>query len=247
MFVYALLNMDDLTKHRKDRLRALIEGRPYTGNQAEFGRKAGLTKARITQLLNPEEPFGERAAESLCAKLELSPRWFEQGLATGESEMVVANGTRQAPALLTQELPDSVVRVPVLANAASMGGGQGLMDEDVICGELTLTPQFVAEQLRPVRPAALRFIHGYGDSMAPTFNSGDVLLVDTDMCDVKIDGIYVLKAHDRLFIKRVRQRLDGSYEISSDNPTHKTVDTLNGDHQVEVKGRVIWAWNGRKL
>jgi phage repressor protein C with HTH and peptisase S24 domain len=74
-----------------------------------------------------------------------------------------------------------------------------------------------------------------------------VLLVDTDMCDVKIDGIYVLKAHDRLFIKRVRQRLDGSYEISSDNPTHRTVDTLNGDHQVEVKGRVVWCWNGRKL
>lgn len=92
MFVYALLNMDDLTKHRKDRLRALIEGKPYAGNQAEFGRKAGLTKARITQLLNPDEPFGERAAESLCAKLELSPRWFEHGLATGEGEMVPTGG-----------------------------------------------------------------------------------------------------------------------------------------------------------
>lgn len=247
MFVYALLNMDDLTKHRKDRLRALIEGKPYAGNQAEFGRKAGLTKARITQLLNPDEPFGERAAESLCAKLELSPRWFEQGLATGEGEMQPTGGALPAPALLTRELIEGAVRVPVLANAASMGGGHGLMDEDVICSELTLTPQFVAEQLRPARPAALRFIHGYGDSMVPTFSSGDVLLVDTDMCDVKIDGIYVLKAHDRLFIKRVRQRMDGSYEISSDNPTHRTVDTLNGDHQVEVKGRVVWCWNGRRL
>lgn len=101
MFVYALLNMDDLTKHRKDRLRALIEGKPYAGNQAEFGRKAGLTKARITQLLNPDEPFGERAAESLCAKLELSPRWFEQGLATGEGEMQPA-GTAQGSTLIEQ-------------------------------------------------------------------------------------------------------------------------------------------------
>lgn len=95
MFVYALLNMDDLTKHRKDRLRALIDGKPYAGNQAAFGRKAGLTKARITQLLSPDEPFGERAAESLCGKLELPPRWFEQGLATGEGETLPA-GTTQA-------------------------------------------------------------------------------------------------------------------------------------------------------
>jgi len=105
MFVYALLNMDDLTKHRKDRLRALIAGKPYAGNQAEFGRKAGLTKARITQLLNPDEPFGERAAESLCAKLELSPRWFEQGLATGEGEMLAAGGRIEASNLTALPAP----------------------------------------------------------------------------------------------------------------------------------------------
>jgi hypothetical protein len=96
MFVYALLNMDDLTKHRKDRLRALIDGKPYAGNQAEFGRKTGLTKARITQLLSPDEPFGERAAESLCSKLELPPRWFEQGHSTGAGEMLSAGGRAEA-------------------------------------------------------------------------------------------------------------------------------------------------------
>ncbi len=93
--------MDDLTKHRKDRLRALIDNKPYAGNQAEFGRKAGLTKARITQLLNPSESFGERAAESLCAKLELPPRWFEQGLATGEGEMQPAGGKAEASNVTT--------------------------------------------------------------------------------------------------------------------------------------------------
>jgi hypothetical protein len=27
----------------------------------------------------------------------------------------------------------------------------------------------------------------------------------------------------------------------------KTVDVLNGGHNVTVLGRVVWAWNGRKL
>lgn len=227
----------------KQRFARLAELHPSI-SQADLVRATGAKAPSVSAWFSGETKSMKAATAAKAAQLYgCNPHW----LATGEGEMVPAAGAVQSPALLDAGLPDGAVRVPVLANAASMGGGIDLADEDVICGELTLTPQFVAEQLRPVRPGALRFIHGYGDSMAPTFNSGDVLLVDTDMRDVKIDGIYVLEAHNRLFIKRVRQRLDGSYEISSDNPTHKTVDTLNGDHQVEVKGRVVWAWNGRKL
>lgn len=36
-------------------------------------------------------------------------------------------------------------------------------------------------------------------------------------------------------------------EIKSRALTFKTVDVLNGANQVAVLGRVIWAWNGRKL
>ena len=41
--------------------------------------------------------------------------------------------------------------------------------------------------------------------------------------------------------------MDGIVEISSDNATVKTVDVLNGEHRIDILGRVIWAWNGRKL
>lgn len=140
------------------------------------------------------------------------------------------------------------IRVPMLANEASMGiGTDSSLDGDVMTGQITLTTKFVTDQVRPTRTDSLRFIHAYGDSMAPTMNSGDVLLVDTGVKEVKIDGIYVLRAHERLFVKRVRQRMDGKFEISSDNPTHKTVDVLNGDHEVAVIGRVVWAWNGHGM
>ena len=142
---------------------------------------------------------------------------------------------------------ESAVRVQVLANGASMGTGEALEEYDVVRSELTLTPQFVSDRLHPSTPEALRFIHGYGDSMEPTFSSGDILLVDTGVREVKIDGVYVLSAHGRLFVKRVRQRIDGQYEISSDNPTHKTVDVLNGSQEVTVIGRVLWVWNGHKM
>lgn len=150
-----------------------------------------------------------------------------------------------APAAGNGSVPG--VFVPLLANSASMGVGDDQLETDVMQGSITLSPNFIASRIRPRRPAALRFIHARGDSMEPTFSSGDILLVDSDVREIKIDGVYVLEAYGRLFIKRVRQRLDGSLEVSSDNPTHKTVDVLRPDHDVKVAGRVLWVWNGRKL
>lgn len=143
---------------------------------------------------------------------------------------------------------DAIVRVPVLANAGSMGTGNDLLHDDVLVGQIDLSEQWLLRRIKPTSPQALRFIHAYGDSMSPTFEDGDVLLVDTGMRDPKaIDGVYVMAANGRLYVKRVRQRLDGSVEISSDNANVKTVDVLNGGSAIDVLGRVVWCWNGRKL
>lgn len=140
------------------------------------------------------------------------------------------------------------LQIPLLANAASMGPGHELLNEDVLLGTLPLQPTWVKEHLRPSSPMNLRFLHAYGDSMSPTFEGGDILLVDTGQVDPKvIDGVYALSANDRLYIKRVRQTLDGRLEVSSDNPKIKTVDELNGGNQVTVHGRVVWVWNGKRL
>lgn len=137
-------------------------------------------------------------------------------------------------------------RVPVLEASASMGTGAIQNDADVISDWIALTEQFIVS-LKPSHKGNLRFIHAYGDSMSPTFENGDIALVDTGIGSVTIDGVYVLEAHGRIYIKRVRQRLDGAYEISSDNPSAKTVDVLNGDSEVTVLGRVLFAWNGKTL
>lgn len=140
------------------------------------------------------------------------------------------------------------ISVPLLANAGSMGPGTEIQHDDVLVGHIALSEQWVARRLQPTNINALRFIHAYGDSMSPTFEDGDILLVDTGIKDPRIiDGVYVMAANDRVYIKRVRQRMDGVVEISSDNPTVKTVDVLNGDHRIDILGRVVWCWNGRKL
>ena len=139
------------------------------------------------------------------------------------------------------------VYVPLLSATGSMGPGNELLTEDVIMGDVPLSRIWIANHLPRCRPGALKMVHAYGDSMHGTLESGDFCLVDTDVIDVLVDGIYVLEAHSRLFIKRVRQRFDGRFEVSSDNPAIKTSDILDGTEQICIKGRVVYGWNGRRF
>ena len=139
------------------------------------------------------------------------------------------------------------VLVPHLAISGSMGPGADLIESEEVIDRITLKGDFLRKNLSGCNFTDLAVISGKGNSMAPTFSDGDLLLVDCSVKRVDVDGVYVLSAHDRLFIKTVRQRLDGHFEISSDNPTVKTVDVLNGDHEVTAHGRVVWAWNGKRL
>lgn len=71
--VHSRLNMD---LHRKARLAQLLERR-FEGSRADLSRSSGLSGGRITQLLDPAEPFGERAARSLEERLGLQTRYFD--------------------------------------------------------------------------------------------------------------------------------------------------------------------------
>lgn len=140
------------------------------------------------------------------------------------------------------------IKIPLLNVTASMGNGIEVVSDELALETISIHQTWAERALRPFSNTKnLAFIHAIGDSMSPTFDDGDILLVDTFDKSVTADKIYVIEAHDRLFIKRVRQRIDGAFEISSDNPAVKTVDVLNGEHQIKVKGRVIWVWNGRKI
>lgn len=228
-----------------DRLeRALAAKWPKDSNpRLRLAEEIGLSVQAIGQVCTGKtKALTAENHENAVEVLGCSGRW----LATGRGEMFLDAEATPGGELLP--VTANGLNIPVLANAGAMGPGEEALHDDVIVGTLTVSPNWVSTRIRPTSDKALRFIHAYGDSMAPTFGDGDVLLVDTGARDPShIDGVYVLTVHERLFIKRVRQRLDGAIEVSSDNPTVKTIDVLNGDHQIQVLGRVVWAWNGKKL
>jgi hypothetical protein len=213
-------------------LQDLIDSR-FEGSQAAFARAIKKPPSLVSQWLSRHRGFGDASARHIELELSLGEGYFD--------------GRR--PAVAAPPEPQSTaISIAVLAVAGSMGFGESIPEHETVINRINVEMEWVRKHLPAISsPGNLKVISGYGDSMMPTFNDGDILLVDTGIRAVNIDGVYVLSANDRLYVKRVRQRMDGHFEISSDNPTVKTVDVLNGDHEVTVHGRVVWAWNGRKL
>jgi len=69
--------MDERTKTRKARLRKLIDAAPYSGNQQAFATRVHLSRARITQFLDPDSPWGERSARGIARKLGFADDYFD--------------------------------------------------------------------------------------------------------------------------------------------------------------------------
>ena len=92
----------------------------------------------------------------------------------------------------------------------------------------------------------LSIIRVEGDSMAPTLNAGDDILVDSgDTVERLRDGIYVLRVDDALIVKRLAMHPVGSWvTVQSDNPAYPDWPDCNLS-EIHCVGRVIWA--GRKI
>ena len=92
----------------------------------------------------------------------------------------------------------------------------------------------------------LSIIRVEGDSMAPTLNAGDDILLDLGDCAERLrDGIYVLRADDALVVKRLARHPAGRrVTVQSDNPAYPDWPDCDID-DLQCIGRVIWA--GRKI
>ena len=92
----------------------------------------------------------------------------------------------------------------------------------------------------------LSIVRVEGDSMAPTLNAGDDILVDLCDCGDRLrDGIYVLRVDDALLVKRLAiNPLGRRVTVQSDNPSYPDWPDCELS-EINCIGRVIWS--GRKI
>ena len=153
-------------------------------------------------------------------------------------------GPRQAAPIERRSRPlPAVVPVPRLSLGASAGPGS--LDEDERAAGVLA---FDANWLRHlgVRPQGVSIIRVDGESMAPTLNDGDEIMVDHDDDATRLrDGVYVLRLDGVLMVKRIAMGpRRGLFSVLSDNAHYP--DWVDIDPAlVAIVGRVVWT--GRRL
>lgn len=143
-----------------------------------------------------------------------------------------------------EEMSEDFVFVAKYEVAASAGNGTLIHDEAVV-DHLAFKRSWISQTLG-LDPLHLALIDARGDSMSPTIESGDLLLLDTRRGSARSEGIYVINLAGSLLVKRLRIKLTGSIDVMSDNPRYVS-ETISGAEldRLVVVGRVVW--HGRKI
>ena len=147
-----------------------------------------------------------------------------------------------APASLAKGPRDGLRLVPRLAVGASAGGG-ALAEGEALAGRVGFDENWLRKL--GVDPATISLIQVDGDSMAPTLNNGDDIMVDPAAAQRAVrDGVYVIRMDDALMVKRLAPGPKGRLSVLSDNPAYPGWPDVAA-RTVTVIGRVVWI--GRRL
>ena len=202
----------------------------------------GIDYARISQVIGRNPAYIQQYIK------RGSPRRLgEQDRARIAAYLGVAESMLGAPvqrvAAPARARGPGMVLVPKLAIGASAGAGASV-DGEAVEGEVAFDPKWLRDL--GADPRALSIIRVEGDSMAPTLDDGDDILVDGGDAAARLrDGIYVLRMDDALMVKRVaRAPGPGRISVISDNPHYRSWDDLPMG-SVQLVGRVVWT--GRRV
>jgi len=114
--------------------------------------------------------------------------------------------------------PSDYLRLQHLDAEAGMGGARVNPDHPEIIGEQTLAREYIRQVVGFVpRPGRLVLLTGRGDSMLPTIQPGDLLIVDTGITVFDYDGLYLINLGNGQQVKRLVDRGGGLVHVCSDN------------------------------
>jgi phage repressor protein C with HTH and peptisase S24 domain len=211
-----------------------------------YARKSkGFKQKELAKILNISLPTmnhyenGKRAPNSellsqIAKTLGCDPGWLLTGEGQAEKKEVLLNEPIPSSAL------NDFVLVPRYNIESSMGGGSVIHSEQIV-DHLAFKASWVSKELG-TNANNLLLIHSIGDSMEPTYRSGDLLLVDRNKARVKGDGIYLINFDDGLIVKRLEWMMDGTVIIRGDNTSVSREQKLTAIEmeKLHLLGRVVW-------
>lgn len=143
----------------------------------------------------------------------------------------------------TGESNDKVIYINLVNVTVGAGNGHVVWSEEVL-EKMPLTELFFRVNGIRSNPADLTAVTVDGDSMMPYLLPGDIVMVDHSQT-APSEGVFVVRSHDSVLIKRLQPMIDGRIRIFSFNADYEPdfVDPNSPDFC--IIGRVVWG--GRRF
>lgn len=256
------LPLSDWQIEDSDRLKAIFQQKraalKLTQEKLAEALGDGVTQGAISHFMNRRTALSLKAVATFAKVLEvrvsdISPMLAKQLTSldliaeSGSSKVVPGYDTVAANTPLPAggepaiDLDDHYAFIPQLTAKAAAGRGY-----ENLHVENTSTLAFKREWLRyrGANEKHLVVIYADGESMWPTINSGDVLLIDKSKVEPLHQQVFVFSNAQGIIVKRLIQGPFNSWTIRSDNedkeayPDRSLLRSEENEHR--IIGQVIW-------
>lgn len=195
-------------------------------------KQSGLSMRELSKRMNLGNPislsqWARGAYEPSKKAVEVMAEYF------GVSPAYILYGEGEAPK--DEGMAPDSISIPLYNVQASCGGGSFIESPELILRSIRVSSAFLRRYAPTARPDSLHIITVAGDSMAPTVEDGDAVIVDISDTAVRRDGFYAIQMNGALFVKRL-QILPSGLRIISDNIKYPPIDVGEQD-TVHVIGR----------
>lgn len=230
---------ETLKEIRYDNLLRLIDEAKST---SDLANRTGIAVSYLLQIKNKNaiqngKPKG--IGDKIAAKLEdgmNKPRgWLDQ-IHSEQSNLINSRIGNEEQKLQEQDLNDFII-IDVLDVSASAGFGSSSELVEVV-NQMRYVPEQFYSLFRNMAPRYIRIINLSGDSMYPTFSSGDMLFVDISVNEFTGDGVYVFTYKGHLYVKRLQNTGDQILVISDNKLYEKWSITEENQDQLFIHARV---------
>lgn len=222
-----------------DRVRQCRKQKGWS--QARLAKEAEVTQATISHIENntsDQSKFLPQLAKALNVSSEylMSGQEYIDKQKGKLEDFVVINGTNKGKNPSDQEY----VLIPKFDVAGSCGSGS-IIDHVDVSGGLVFNEQWLNSQ--GLNVDKLVIIHASGDSMYPSIEDGQVLLVDTNDITPKSSKIYFMCIDGEYYIKRLINMIT-HWVVRSDNPDKNQYPDIEicpeKMNLLQIEGRVCW-------
>ena len=209
-------------------------------NDVELAKILGTNKDTLADYRRQKGLLKGEVIDRLVSHYYFNPLWLFQGLGepfpgARDKYPEICGPEDETVAIQEDEAKGDFIYVPQVSGKISTGGG--LVPENSIEMRIAVRRSWIVKKGDPKNMGLIKVS---GDSMEPTLQSGDLVLVDhgRNYLDPQ-GGIYAIAIDDTIMIKRVQTDYPTrKIKIISDNGKYSPMEA--DIDQVKINGKVIW-------